>query len=403
MRSFAYKAFSPQGREEKGSIEAANDTEARRLLKGRGLKVFELGIPGDGATKPAAMGTGLFETKVDYERFFSDLAVLMNAGLGFDQALQAMATDVSAKANQTLAATLLNRLSSGHSPSQSLATAPDLRPDVMALVASGERSGRLALVFSVLAAETEKQNAQRRAFTEALIYPAFLLFIMLCALMVITFVLVPAIAPVFEGSGRDAPLLIRILSSAGNFLAAAETLIALVAFIAMLAMVWLVRREALSKAFSKFLVRSPILGSLIRKSGLARYLQSLSLLLENGVPMSSALTLSAECCPVISYREALLSISDSVVSGKRLPEAFAAANIFSKGVVSLAAVGDEVNNLPAVLSKAAGIMQGEAQRSLDRLLALMTPAITILLGFLVGGLVISVMTALLGINELSMQ
>ncbi|MBA8882026.1 type II secretion system F family protein [Phyllobacterium myrsinacearum] len=403
MLKFIYTAFTADGREARGVIDASNDIEARRLLKAKGFRVSVLKAAKGGETSTASSGLSLFRAKIDYERLFSDLAVLMNAGLGFDQSLQAMTADTSAKTNQQFAVTLLNRLSSGSSPSQALANAEGLRPDVVALVASGERSGRLGQVFSVLSAEMEKQNVQKRAFVEATVYPCFLLFIMFCALMVITFVLVPAIAPIFESSGREPPMIIAVLSVVRSILSAPETLIALVLAFAALAGLWLTKRPLINAALSRAILRLPIVGALIRKAGLARYLQSLALLLENGVPMGNALSLSAECCPVASYRKPLLSVCDTVISGKRLPDAFLAARIFPAGIVSLAAVGDEVNNLPAVLRKAAGIMQSEAQRALDRLLALMTPAITILLGFLVGGLVISVMTALLGINELSMQ
>lgn len=403
MRSFTYKAFTAAGREEAGAIDASNETEARRLLKSQGLRVSTIRDATVDGTRSATFALSWFKPKIDYERLFSDLSVLMNAGLGFDQSLRAMTADASAKSNQEFAGTLLNRLSSGSSPSQALANSEGLRPDVMALVASGERSGRLPHVFRVLSAEIEKQNAQKRAFIEATIYPCFLLFIMFCALMVITFVLVPALAPIFESSGREPPMIIAVLSVVRLVLSAPEFLIGLVLVFALLAVLWLTKRPLVGSILSKAMLNLPIVGALLQKVGLARYLQSLALLLENSVPMGSALSLSAECCPVTSYRKPLQLVCDRVISGKRLPEAFTAAKIFPLSVVSLAAVGDEVNNLPAVLGKAADIMQREAQRSLDRLLALMTPAITIMLGFLVGGLVISVMTALLSINELSMQ
>lgn len=402
MANFTYKAFSPQGKEQKGAIDADDHREARKLLRARGLRIAELEIRSESPVKARQLEIAWFKTRIDYARLFSDLSVLMNAGLGFDQSLRAVSADASNRTNQQFAITMLGRLASGNSPSQALSDAEDLRPDIVALVASGERSGRMAHVFSVLSAELEKDAAQKKAFIEAMIYPAFLLVMMACALVVITFVLVPAIAPIFESAGREPPLIIAVLAFIRDTLSKPSSLISIFSIFLLLAILWLTKRNLVGTVLSTALLGLPLVGSLVQKRALARYLQSLAMLLENGVAMPNALALSAECCPV-TYWKSLTLIRDKVISGKRLPEAFFDARIFPASVVSLAAVGDEVNNLAAVLAKSANLLQGEAQRTLDRILALMTPAITIVLGFLVGGLVISVMTALLSINELSVQ
>jgi general secretion pathway protein F len=404
MRTFAYRAFSDRGQQQKGEIDAGDEAEATRLLRNKGLKVAHIALRNDSPTRDKRTSL-LFSSiaKPSHERLFSELAILMNAGLRFDQALLAISSDTSNRANQQLASDLLEHISAGRSPSAAFQHAKGLRADVVALVSSGEHSGRLPHVFSVLASELEKQGAQRKAFIDASIYPLFLLFMMFCALLVVTFVLVPALEPIFEGAGKPAPMMIGLFSAVGNTLTAPGSLLFLGLFVATAMVLAIVKRGALRELSSRLLSNLPLVGTVVRKAGLARYLQSLAILLENGVATPTALLLAAQSCPVSAFHRPLLSVRDHVTSGERLPDTLSRIALFPPGIVSLVAVGDEVNNLPVVLAKAANTLQGESQRLLDRMLAMLTPLITIVLGVLIGGLVISVMLALLSINELSVQ
>ncbi len=403
MQGFRYKAYRTSGAVERGTVEAADRQSATHILKERGLRTLELHALNQKRDNGFSQFLQIFAPKVDYTRLFSDLSVLMNAGLAFDRALKAISLDDTNKTNKQFVDGLLLRLAAGSSPSNALTGAKGLRPDVTALVASGEQSGRLVRVFSILAQDFELQQSQRKLVVEALIYPAFLVAIMLCALLVITFVLVPAIEPIFESSGRNAPFVIAMFSVIGRTLAGQGVILLLVFLASTLGLMWLLKKSAVRASISRTLLSIPIIGALIQKTGIARYLQSLSLLLENGVDMPQSLRLSSACCPVSAYKAPLLKVQEQVLSGKRLPEAFGEAGIFPSAVISLAAIGDEVNKLPAVLANASSVLRSDAQRTIDRLLTLMTPAITILLGALVGGLVISVMSALLSINEISVQ
>jgi general secretion pathway protein F len=119
--------------------------------------------------------------------------------------------------------------------------------------------------------------------------------------------------------------------------------------------------------------------------------------------MQKALLLANKTCSVTSYRAILDQLKDQVVAGKTFPEGLQASGIFPPAVLSLASIGDAVNGLPKVLTRAADILDDETTQLQKRILAALTPAITILMGLLIGSLVISVMSALLSINELSLQ
>lgn len=403
MPNFSYVGFSKDGTRKRGMLEALSEAEALLRLRADGLKVLELSEARRPRSRISFSVTRILPVKANLERFFADIAMLMDAGLGLDRALKAMAADQGNKANCMLAKELIERLASGKAPSEAFRAIGGAGQDIAALIASGEQTGKLPVIFGVIANNLERQRAQRSQITEAIAYPAFLVLMMCAALLIVTFFLVPAILPIFEGAGRPAPLMIRsldvlrvLLVNWGPVLALAPLLVGLVALRS-------TQRARLKTFISNAAISLPLIGVFIRKQGLARYLHSLALLLGNGVEMPKALAFAAATCPIAAYTTPLETVRERVLSGSRLPDALGEAAIFPSAVVSLVAIGDEVNTLPTVLFRSAELLEGEAFRSQNRLLALMTPVITIAMGFLIGGLVISVMSALLGINDLSLQ
>jgi general secretion pathway protein F len=403
MQHFDFEAFSAEGRRQKGQIEATGIREARRRLMAEGLSVSSI-VPIEARhARDAAASFRGFGRGFDVARFFADMSVLMDAGLSLDQALRAVHANASRVPDRTIVATALERLASGGTSSEALSIIPSLPEEAATLIASGERSARLPQVMKVVAADLDRRDAQRKKVIDTAVYPIFLLGVLLLALGVITFVLVPTLEPIFQSSGRNAPILIAALSGLREALSSPALLMVLLVATVTVTSVGILRPYKLKAALGAAVSRTPLLGRALRQAALARYLQSLALLVENTVPLSEALVLAARCCPVHTFQERLLSAREAVVAGARLSEALSATAVFPQGVVALIAIGDEVNRLPPVLENASRIMRSESQRLIERLLALMTPAITILLGLIIGGLVISVMTALLSINELSLQ
>ncbi|PDT00064.1 cytochrome C biogenesis protein [Rhizobium chutanense] len=401
MAKFEYSLFAADGRKRTGTVEATDLPDARRKLRSPGITVSD--VRPFGTVRSRALRMPKIGQRFDHVRFIGNLAVLVTAGLTLDQSLRALRASASNQIERDRLDAMLERLSAGAAASSTFALIDGLPDDILALIASGEKTARLADVLSVIASDLERRKAHRKQLLDALLYPAFLLLMMLLAVGVVTFVLVPALEPIFQSSDRETPFLIAFLSMAGQLLS--DPLFALVGGASFLLAVvtYALKAQAFSRWGTAILIKMPVFGPLIIKIALARYLQTLSLLLDNAVAMPEALALAAKACTVSIYRPRLSAMREAVISGRRLAEAFSESRLFPESIVSLTAVGDEVNKLAAVLANGSNIMRVEAQRTLDRLLSLLTPTITILLGLLVGGLVISVMTALLSVNELGAQ
>jgi general secretion pathway protein F len=401
MPNYAYVAFSKDGRKTRGVIDAGTTVDARRQLRSLGLSIIELRAAESGETLKSAKIFEPRQRRLDYAQLFSDLAVLLNAGLSIDQAVRAVRDASVNRVRRAAMQELLDRLTSGNSPSSAFAQMPRLPTDTLALIVSGEKVARLPQVMALIAEELTRRRNQRKELIDALIYPAFLIVMMMFAIGVLSFVLVPSLEPIFESSGREPPIILHILGQLRRILTEPIVVLTGLTAFGFLLAVALLRPSVAKAALGSLILKLPLFGGIISKVAIARYLQNLSLLLENSVLLADALKIAADGCAVPSYRSKLHHIQGVVLSGKSLHDAFVSTDLFPPGILSLIMIGDEVNRLGPVLAGAAAALQSDAQRTLDRATTLLTPVITIVLGALVGSLVISVMSALLSVNELS--
>lgn len=405
MPAFAYRAYLADGATESGVIEAPSRQDAARKLAQQGRRSFYLAPEGARSLKTrSSSGSGFSLTKrVDLGQLFAELSVLLNAGFTIDRALNAvMSGERNATRRKQLQA-VLDLTTSGRPVAEAFLSLPGITADVAALLASGERSGKMAFICQRLAESFEARSKRRTAIIEALTYPAFLLVVMAGAMIVLATVLVPALEPIFEGSSAPKPFTMKMLSAVGSLLSDYPFVFPLFFLTSLLLYLALSKSPSARAALSRWLLKIPIVGPLAKNAVLARYLETLSLLLGNGVTMSEALRLTGDVTQQTSLRASFATMEDEVASGARFHLAAANAGLFDNATLSLISLGDDANALPLVLDRAARMLQSAVTRRIDTLLKLLTPAMTIGLGLLVGSLVISVMTTILSINDLALQ
>ncbi|ACP26061.1 general secretion pathway protein F, GspF [Sinorhizobium fredii NGR234] len=404
MTTFVYRGYTANGTETSGTVEAADKQEAMRLVLKSGCRPLSLEVAAarsqffhrDWSLRPAFRS-------IDFGRFFSELQILLEAGFTIDAALKTVVDDREMAAGREELSNLVAAVMAGGSFSSAFAHMQNAPPEVTALLLSGEQAGRLEQVVASLAQSFEDQKARRAEAIETLLYPAFLLAVMLFSIGVIMFVLVPAIEPVFEGAEHARPMLISVLSAVRRVLVDWARLILPICVFALAAAIGAYRTSPGRRALSNLLLHMPIAGRMARAEASARYLQVLATLTGNGVGVKKALELAAQACPLAAYAEPLLAVRDRVVSGTSLRQAIEASGLFEQSTLSLIKVGDESNKLPEALKRAAYLLERKAREARRRLFAMLTPTLTITMGALVGGVVISVMTALLSINNLAAQ
>jgi len=403
---FRYKAYASNSKITKGDIEAINPSDAVRQLSLKNQLVFEIDEVLDVAEtrkKEKASSFKLFYKKPDITNLFIDISVLLDAGMGLDLALKSISASTSSSSQRWMIDRIRNVVSAGGSARDGFSTVEGMAPDSLALIASGEAVGKLSFSIKKLAEDLKLRDEQKNQVSQSLVYPTFLLVMMIASILILTFVLVPALEPVFNSSNSAPPIIFSALSAVRQVIISYWYYVLIGIFGIMIVILTIFSQSTAKIFLRRVLLKLPHIGGVIKGMALSRYLNSLGMLLENGLPMINALKLSADCCTIDHYGQRLEQTTELVLSGERLPEALAKTKLFGADIISLIRIGDEVNELPTVITRAAGILSVTVMRKITRFQMIFTPAITILMGILIGSLIISVMTALLGINELALQ
>ncbi len=400
-----FKAYRTSGEQETGYLDASTEEDAIRQLTSSGRTPFLVRRvdASKAVSGPAPSLSDLFRPRLDLPRFFGDLSVMLGAGFTVDIALKAVADATADRRQKALVEKLHGLITEGKSVSQAFRSLPEIPPDVVALVSSGESGGKLDVVVARLSKDLADRTARNSQIIEALLYPAFLVVVMIGALLVLSLYLVPALTPIFENAGVPTPAIVRILAGIGSFMSEFGLVLmaALVAAVLLFAMA--MRRGAARAWFADLAAALPVTGRFVREATVGRYLSTMGLLLANGVTMLEAMQLAAQTALASKQRSGLMQSRLKVSDGEPFWRALGDAGLFSDSIMALIRLGEESNNLAPMMERAAAMTQGQLQRRISRLLTFLTPAITIGLGAVVGGLIISVMSTLLSINDIAIR
>jgi general secretion pathway protein F len=403
---YGYRAYDSGGRLIEGEIVADSRETALDLLHKRGEFPLELSDAPVTAKVPWWNREIVLFRRVSFSGlalFTRELAILIAADLPLDETLRIVALQPSLTAAMRRATeNLLARVLEGLSLSQAMAAEDGVFPEFYwRLVRGGEASGSLAPVLGDLAAFLERSAEMRSKVLSALLYPAILLFVAGLAVAGIMAVLLPAIVPLLQDAGAPLPFIVRVLEAIRAGVAEYWPVIAGAAAATVVLLAALASAGTLGQIISRLILIVPLAGGIVVRREVARSSRTLATLLRSGVPMLEAIQVSGGVLSNAVYRAAIADVADAVRQGASLTRALSESGRFPEVALRLAAVGEKTGQLDAMLFRVAEIFETALQRRLDRMTALLTPVLTLTIGLLVGGLIVSVMNALLGINELA--
>jgi general secretion pathway protein F len=285
-----------------------------------------------------------------------------------------------------------------------MATKPGLYPSfVTGAIRAGESSGALDVAFEQLGTVIERQIAVRRAIINSLVYPAFLIIGSLVSIAVLLIVVLPRFEPLFAESGAELPWATKLLLDASSlFFELAPLVLALAALALVLGRMWLKDPENRTR-FDRSLLSVPILGKLMLKTQAARLALLMSALLRAGVPLLTALETSRECSTNRAVSMALERTIASVRDGAALSQALMERGLFPELFLQLIRVGEESARLDRSFQEVGEIYNRDVANETQRILAMITPMTTIVLGLLVAGIIGAILSAVLKINDLAIN
>lgn len=409
MARFRYRAVAGSGELLEGELEADSQSEVINQLRGQGhLPLAAEAVHGSLTRGPgllARLRQPLFGSQKVSRRDLAimtrELATLLEAGLSLDQSLRLMVDLVESQAVQQLLRELLEAIQGGSTLADALAAHEGVFPDAyVSMVRAGEAGGSLDDVLARLAQYLDRSQALAEQVRSALVYPVILLVMAGVSVIILLTVVLPQFTALFESAGAELPLLTRIIIGLGAFVQQTWwlMLVALAAFA-----LWLRRalRAAASRAWiDRLLLRLPLVGDLATRLDVARFARTLGVLLANGVPVLNALAIVQGTLANTGLREAVQSATAGAREGQGLAQPLERTGRFPKLALHLIAVGEKSGRLEPMLMKVAEIYDREVQLTIERLMTLLVPALTISLGLLIAGIIGAILSAILQAYQL---
>jgi general secretion pathway protein F len=401
MPNFRYRALTQNGEIVNGTLSAPTAAEVARRIEY--LRLLPIETVEDKKAAAARDGFGFFgrPSPGEVTTFTRDLALLLKASARLDDALELIANDADVGRLRPVVARLRASVLAGESFASAVAAHPTLFPPMyVALVRVGEVSGTLDQVLEMLGAERARSEQMRRKLTDAMQYPVFVLIAAVCVMLFFILFVLPQFSSVLQDFGSKSDTALSILIRLSDFLRANATSVLLTVASTIAGLWWLFRRPGTASAVVSFLARTPGIANIFQFYRTSLFCRNLAVLLGSGVNLTATLRILVDIMAVTGNVAVWTTAADRVRHGGKLSDALLASSNIPPMAVRMLRLGEETGQLPVLAGRVAEFYEAKLQRSLDRVVAIIGPLAIIAISTVVGGLIVSVMTALLSVTQL---
>ena len=408
MPAFSYEAINTEGQSRKGVLDAESARAARHMLRSQQLVPLSVELV-NRKSGEASTGFGLSSTLAWRNRVFSaaalmiwtrQLASLVSAGLPLERALTALIDEASTPGERDLVAALRAEVNAGVTLGKALANHPGEFSDLyIAVITSGEQTGRLGQVLERLANDLERSQSLKGKLLAASLYPAIVSLVAFAIVLFLLSYVVPQVANVFVSSHHSLPLLTVVMLAVSSFVKSYWIVFILFVFIGTLALNSALKGAAFKQRFDAAWLKLPLIGKLSLGYNSARFASTLALLSGAGVPILKALETAAQTLSNESLKTHALEALVLVREGAPLASALA-QNARLPGMLSMfARLGEQTGQLPEMLERAAHHLGTEVERKALNLATLLEPLLIVVMGVIVLLIVLAVMLPIIQLNS----
>ncbi len=393
MPVFTYSARTVGGEIQRDEIEVPTRDEVVKYLRKRRL------IPITVREKPKDIKLGL-RKKVktrDVVIVTRQFATMINAGLPLVQALQILAKQTTNPTIREAVEKVVYEVESGRTLADALKDHPKLFSQLYTnMVAAGEAGGILDTILLRLATFLEKSEALGRKVKGAMIYPAVVLTVAVGAIVILLLFVIPTFQTMFASFNQELPLPTRVVIGLSDFLQNYWIWL-LIGGIGggFLFKRWIATSSG-RLAFDTLMLRMPLLGSLVRKSAVARFTRTLGTLLSSGVSILEGLEITARTAGNRVIHDAVMGSRASIAGGESIAEPLRLSGVFPPMVTQMINVGEETGDLDGMLTKIADFYDEEVDVAVESLLKALEPALIVILGTIVGGMIVAMYLPIFG-------
>ncbi|MGI9450735.1 MAG: type II secretion system F family protein [Geminicoccaceae bacterium] len=411
MARFHFKALNGKGETVEGEIEASDKSIVVEQLRQR--QQMPLAIEPAGTVLSAKSGSGLIDLlnqpigqrrglkQSDVAVMTRELATLLNAGLTVDQSLSFLIDVAATDPQRRLLADLLEKVQGGSTLADALQGHGKVFSNAyVSMVRAGEAGNALNDVLSRLSQFLDESEQLSQQVKSALVYPIMLLIMAGASVVVLLTLVVPQFTPMFETAGAELPFLTQIVVGLGD---AAQRYwwLALLIVAALFLWIRMQFRDQQSRArLDRLALKLPLIGDLIAKIDTARLARTVGTLHANGVDLPRALLIGKETMGNAVLRDTLAVTHTAVKEGKDIAGPLARSGVFPKLATHLIAVGEKSGQLEEMLLKVATIFDQEVKTTVERLMTLLVPTLTIGVGLVIATIIGAILSAILAAYQL---
>ncbi|PWU08373.1 MAG: type II secretion system protein [Verrucomicrobia bacterium] len=427
MPQFAYKARRRSGELVEGLLEVADRSAALMQIERSGL--FPVAVDaarGSGGVIAAERGSNVKvdlrallpptlraalskkrrPRKQELATFTQQLANLLKCGMPLTAALNSMTHLGSKGISAEVSRELKQDVMEGRSLSDAMAKQPRVFDGLYVnMVKAGESSGALVEVLRRMADHFEKFAAVQSKFTSAMIYPAFVAVVGLAIMVFFMTYMLPKFMTIFEGMNVQLPLMTRILINFSHFFSFSGAGLLhwlIIGALVLTGIVLFLRFRSTPEGRRKldhWKMRAPIFGRVIRLNLFGQFARTLSTLMENGVPVLTALKITEQVVSNAVVKEAIAKTREEVTDGKTIAQPLARSKIFEQLLVDLVKIGEDTGDVPGALKNVAETYENELNVALRVMTNLIEPVLIVVMALGVGFLLISVLSAMFAITS----
>jgi len=397
-----FRAVTADGKKRTGVLAAPDEKAAARELRRQGLIPLYVGLAPQDKTEVRLPGFRPGRRR-DVLFFTQELSTLLNAGVPVDRALSIVAELAGRAEFREVVHDVLRALKGGKTLADALATRPAYFPEIYVnMVRAGEASGSLAPIFERLAEYEKTRDELRGYIISSLVYPALLTLVGAGSIFVLMYYVVPRFASAFATSGIRVPAMTQALLDVSHWVQSYGLYLVGAAAAAALSFQIYIGTPAGRYWWDGFRLKLPLLGDALRKAQTAQFARAMGTLVANGVPLIQSLQIARAIMTNRRMADALELVAQGVKRGEGISAPLAATGAFPPLTAHLLTIGEETGRLDTMFLRAAEIYEADTRAAIKRFTSLFEPLIILVMGVAVGALILSMLMAISGINELAM-
>ncbi|GAW86046.1 general secretion pathway protein F [Bathymodiolus platifrons methanotrophic gill symbiont] len=404
MTLFSYKAVNAEGVEQEGTKEAKDEATVVRLLQEEGcipVKVSQAGLKSAYLFSFKRDKEGL--TQKDIGLFTKELATLLQAGLPIDRSLVVLMDLIEEDSKiHRLIKNVLEQVKGGVNLADALQSESSaFSRFYINMLRAGEAGGSVDIVLGQLSEYIEKSKELKDTVSTAMIYPIILVVMAVGSVFLLLTFVVPQFTEMFESAGKELPISTQIVVGTAEWLQSYWWVLFTLGTGTYFTMRYELSIGPRKAKWDRAILSLPLVGEIIRNMSTTNFTRTLGTLLANGVPILTALGIVKGTISNLVLVQALTEAEENLKQGKDMSSALIESGQFPKMATQMIKMGEETGKMEEMLERTANTYDKQLKITIERMLAMMEPLLIVTLGLLIAGIIISILSAILSVNDLA--